>query len=193
MEMRMGIPIQELRYAPINVERELIEKTKDAMNLLLGVKFKITDIKVGCVEKGDLTDELFNNDFHYFYLTIISRLSTGVEGYFIVTTDMASSDELSFLLTGRHMRIVNEFEESILEEICNIMVGTFVSELANWTGTPVDYTIPKIVIYSTADELKGLFKEIKAFTSNKIQIIKFTLSCDSPQIDLVNMMVLASR
>jgi len=189
--MMMEMPFQELEHSPITVER-LLDKTKDAMNLLLSVNFKITDIKTMCVDKRDLSDELFSNDFHYFYLMVISRLSKGVDGYFIIITDMASSDELSFLLTGRHTSIVNEFEESIFKEVCNVMAGTFVSELANRTGTPIDYTIPGFTINATG-ELIELIEKIKSLTSNKIQVIRFTLSCDMPQIDLLNMIVLALR
>jgi len=158
----------------------LAEKIAFALTRLLCLDFRATMHKSTQAELNDLIGVLAINEACY-YLTIVSKLSKGADALFLIVMDMASGDELLCFLTGKHIRIINEFEESALQEIANIIVGIFTSELGNSLKIPIEYAIPKVSIQTPGTILEFLAGMMYSY---KLNVTTFTLISEVPEIKM---------
>ncbi len=169
-------------FSPISINRTSLIRAKEAISNILDLNFSIVEERVSMIETKDLIKALLIRE-DFYCLAVISKISNDIEGYFISMLDLASFDELLFLLTGRHVTIVNNFEESIIKEICNILAGTLLSDIANRLCLRIDYSIPEVAIETPSALLEFIIERLST-ESSKILMVTFTLSCESHQIDM---------
>ncbi|MEM1573772.1 MAG: hypothetical protein QXI49_05000 [Candidatus Methanomethylicaceae archaeon] len=117
-----------------------------------------------------LTEWILENEF--FYVILKSRFNGSFSGKISTIMDMASCDELINNITGKHIKVLNDYEKSILQEFFNIFIGAF---LANYTNEYINYEIPEISILTSYEIIKEINDDWKIFK----------IGCDRPIISIL--------
>ncbi|MCX8182674.1 MAG: chemotaxis protein CheC [Candidatus Methanomethyliaceae archaeon] len=172
--------LQRLNQRAI-ADHSIVGKITLAINKILPLKFYVTDIRITESDVNHLATTFALKEALY-YLGIISKLSCSKNAYFLIFMDMASADELLCYLTGRHVGIINRFEESALQELTNIIVGTFISEIARRFDVRITYTVPKLAIETPSTLLNSA---VKIIGSDKLYVSSFKLASEEPPIEII--------
>ncbi|MEN3051996.1 MAG: chemotaxis protein CheX, partial [Candidatus Methanosuratincola petrocarbonis] len=84
-------------------------------------------------------------DEDLYYIGILSKISP-INTYMLMIIDFASADEMTNLLMNDHIFNFDDFKQSAMQEFCNIVIGSLVSELGRKMGIRIDYTIPLVAV-----------------------------------------------
>lgn len=174
-ETMQSLNHESMVYPPVT------EKLALAISKLLPIKFYATDTFSTISNVKDLTEKL-KLDEEIYYLCIVSKFSGSVDVHSLIFMDMSSTDELLCYLTGRHVKILNRFEKSALQELANIIIGTVVSEMSRRLNIQISYTIPDIVI-GLPSHLMDFFT--KFIGSKKLYISVFKVTSGELGVELL--------
>lgn len=109
----------------------------------------------------------------YYYVGILSKFKD-FNAYIMMIMDTASADEFISRMTGKHLYLLDEFNESALQELANVTVGILSSQLSKGLGRRVDYSIPTTAVDFPSALLDLLLAEISESESTKCIEISFT-------------------
>ncbi len=147
---------------------------EDFLNIAFELNWKTKKIN-----PDDLVWELsLEEDF--YYLGILSKLEGGVTAYALILMDLSSADELINTLTNEHICLLDEYKETAMQELANIVIGAFSSEVEKKTGERVDYQIPLVAVdlpMALADAICSKISE-----TNDQEVLLLDLKCPMPLI-----------
>lgn len=123
-------------------DEKLAEKVTTAIEETLCTDFRVA-MKVGKSKPSSVMKDL---DDDSYYIGILSRIGSPINAYMLMLIDLASADEITSLLMNDHIFNFDEFKQSAMQELGNIAIGSFVSELGRKIGLRIDYTIPLVAV-----------------------------------------------
>lgn len=121
---------------------KLAEKVTSAIEEILFTDFRVA-MKVRKDRPSTVTENL---DRDTYYIGILSRIGSPINAYILMLIDLASADEMTNILMNDHIFNFDDFKQSAMQELGNIAIGAFVSELGRKLGARIDYTIPLVAV-----------------------------------------------
>lgn len=156
-----------------------------ALSALLETDFNVIDFKYAVSSTVNSVNDI-GLDVDGYYLGIFSKLDSDLKAYIIITLDMASATALVHSLVGDIDGTIDMFTESALQEFANILLGAFVSHIANEYQQRIEYTIPEVGIDVAQALLDSMLAKLSE--SEKAVHVGLALGCEKPPIELKAMM-----
>ena len=153
--------------------------------MLVGADFSIRTFKYTVSSTINGVNDM-GLDPNGYYLGIFSKLNEDIKDYIVIILDTASATELVRSLVGDTNGTIDEFTASALQEFANILLGAFISQIANEYKQRIEYTIPEIGIDVAQALLDSMFARLSE--SERAVHVELALECKKPAIELKAMM-----
>ncbi len=135
------------------------EKVATTLSIMLNRKVNVKISGLISLQPEALLD-LFTTEKREIVVAI-SRISEGLRGFALLICPVSEASRLTEYLVHEISADHEEIYESAFEEFSNIVLGNFISEMANMLGITIFYIKPQVLI----DEVNAIIDGIIAFLS----------------------------
>lgn len=115
-------------------------------------------------------NNLYNYEWNREVYGVIVKIKGDIQGNVLIALDYETVKEMVEVLTGNIISNLSEFENSLIEELGNILCSSYMNSIADFTGLKVIPSVPYVTNNILSKILEDIFLESNQYEEYALDI-----------------------